>query len=130
MTPRNTATLGLRGEEAAARYLSEHGYHVLHRRFRYGKKEIDIIARTKDLLVFVEVKARSFSPVNFRRFGRPCLSVNTEKRRCLRQAATAYLRSLDRPLRVRFDVIEVYFEQDPPHDLLSLHHMPDAFRAE
>ena len=45
-------------EGLAALYLAAKGYRVLARRFRSGGGEIDLVARRKDILVFVEVKAR------------------------------------------------------------------------
>ena len=52
-------TLGVWGEEKAARFLTEQGYTILERNFhsRYG--EIDLIAEDQDFLVFVEVKLRA-----------------------------------------------------------------------
>ena len=46
------------GEDLAVHYLSEKGYAILERDWRYGHKDIDIIAISDDTLVFVEVKTR------------------------------------------------------------------------
>ncbi|MCP4228843.1 MAG: YraN family protein [bacterium] len=48
--------LGRRGEEAAAVYLIENGYEIIHRNWRCSRGEIDIITRKGDCYVFVEVK--------------------------------------------------------------------------
>ena len=48
--------LGDKGEMLAGRFLLDKGYAVLHYNWRSGHKEIDIIARQRDVLVFVEVK--------------------------------------------------------------------------
>ena len=50
--------LGDKGEMLAGRFLLDKGYAVLHYNWRSGHKEIDIIARQRDVLVFVEVKSR------------------------------------------------------------------------
>lgn len=50
---------GLSAESRAAAYLIAKGYRVLARRFRTPQGEIDIVARRRNLLVFVEVKARA-----------------------------------------------------------------------
>ena len=50
---------GKKGEQLAVDYLTENGYKVIHRNYRYLKAEIDIIARKGDILAIVEVKSRS-----------------------------------------------------------------------
>src|SRR5215467_5803054 len=50
---------GLSAESRAAAYLIAKGYRIVARRFRSGVGEIDIIARRRGTIVFVEVKARS-----------------------------------------------------------------------
>jgi putative endonuclease len=49
---------GLSAESRAAAYLIAKGYRILGRRFRTPVGEIDIVARRRGVLVFVEVKAR------------------------------------------------------------------------
>jgi putative endonuclease len=49
---------GLSGEACAAAYLMAKGYRILAKRFRTPYGEIDIVARRRNLLAFVEVKAR------------------------------------------------------------------------
>src|SRR6202000_2827090 len=50
---------GLSAESRAAAYLMAKGYRILAKRFRTRYGEIDLVARRRDLLVFVEVKARA-----------------------------------------------------------------------
>jgi putative endonuclease len=50
---------GLSAETRAAAYLMAKGYRVLARRFRTPYGEIDIVARRRNLLAFIEVKARA-----------------------------------------------------------------------
>src|ERR1700720_1874247 len=50
--------LGISAESRAAAFLIAKGYRILGRRWRSPVGEIDIIARRRQLLVFVEVKAR------------------------------------------------------------------------
>jgi putative endonuclease len=50
---------GLSAEARAAAYLMAKGYRILARRFRTPHGEIDIVARRRNLLTFVEVKARA-----------------------------------------------------------------------
>jgi putative endonuclease len=49
---------GLSAESRAAAYLVAEGYRILGRRFRTPVGEIDIVARRRGVLIFVEVKAR------------------------------------------------------------------------
>jgi putative endonuclease len=50
---------GLSAESRAAAYLMAKGYRILARRFRTPHGEIDLVARRRNLLAFVEVKARA-----------------------------------------------------------------------
>jgi putative endonuclease len=50
---------GLSAESRAAAYLMAKGYRILAKRFRTPYGEIDLVARKRNLLVFVEVKARA-----------------------------------------------------------------------
>jgi putative endonuclease len=50
---------GLSAEARAAAYLMAKGYRILAKRFRSPYGEIDIVARKRNLLAFVEVKARA-----------------------------------------------------------------------
>lgn len=95
--------LGARGEKAAAKHLRRQGYKILLKNFRSGKAEVDIVARHKDWLVFVEVKTRETEE-----FGAPSEAVDREKQRNLSKAALDYLRLLGNPrVHFRFDVVEV-----------------------
>ena len=49
---------GISAESRAAAFLIAKGFRILARRYRTPVGEIDIVARRRKLLVFVEVKAR------------------------------------------------------------------------
>lgn len=51
--------LGMHGEEVAQTFLQKEGYAICHTNWRYGHKEIDIIAMHADVLAFIEVKTRT-----------------------------------------------------------------------
>src|SRR6202790_4486593 len=50
---------GLSAESRAAAYLMAKGYRILAKRFRTPYGEIDIVARKRNILAFIEVKARA-----------------------------------------------------------------------
>lgn len=100
------AELGRRGEALAALHLEALGFQVLARNVRQGRLELDIIAQRGALVVFCEVRARTSD-----RFISPAHTIDHEKIRKLRQAATSWLRSagLGR-VQVRFDACCIVFD--------------------
>jgi putative endonuclease len=94
--------LGRWGEQAAADYLEKQGYVILERNFRAARGEIDLVARQKNILVFVEVKARSSN-----RYGYPEYSVSPKKRQHILSAAQEYILSHPEFRTWRVDVIAV-----------------------
>ena len=107
------------GERLAAWYLLCHGCRILERNYRYGRWEIDIVARERrtGTLLFVEVKTRSNTS-----FGRPADAVTAQKQHFLTRAAEGYLKTHDGfDVPTRFDVVEVYTKP------LRIVHLPGAF---
>lgn len=105
-------SLGKRGEDLACAELEKRGYVILDRRFRTRCGELDIVARDGNVLVFVEVKARSGG-----NFGTPFESVTRQKRQRLSQMAASYL-CVKRLAAVacRFDVVSI-LEQQGTHTI-------------
>lgn len=100
--------VGKRGEELAALYLKKQGFTIVAKNYRLSHDEIDIIAEDEKYIVFAEVKSRAQTEGN-KRYGRPALAVDYDKKKNLLRAAQKYLR-LERPNKQpRIDVIEVYF---------------------
>ena len=94
---------GNAGEDAACAFLAKKGWEILGRNVRKGRNEIDIIARKRGLIAFVEVKARSGLG-----FGTPAEAVNFEKQRRIAQAAALYMQENGlSEANIRFDVIEI-----------------------
>lgn len=115
--PGNT---GRAGEEIAAAYLRRLGWKLVERNYRKRFGEIDIIAEDDDVLVFVEVKTRSY-----KRFGSPLEAVDARKQHRMIRAAQSYLSesgSHDRP--ARFDVVAIMLQNvEKP----ELEHIRNAF---
>jgi len=78
--------LGQLGEELATRHLQRLGYVILQRNYRCTSGEMDIIARDKDRLAFVEVRTRRSAT-----FGTPEESVTPRKQERLANIARTYL---------------------------------------
>lgn len=91
---------GRLAEDIAARALRELGYTILQQNFatRYG--EIDIIAKDKDILVFVEVKAKTGTLL-----GLPEEMVTRGKLQRVRNMATVYTKGESIPCRI--DVVAI-----------------------
>ena len=100
--------VGKRGEELAAEFLENIGFTVICRNLRVSHDEIDIIAEDSKYIVFAEVKSRAQTESN-KRFGRPCLAVDYEKKQKLLRSVSEYLRREHPAKQPRIDVIEVYF---------------------
>ena len=101
--------LGRQGETIAASYLSSKGYEILHTNWYFEKKELDIIARDQDVLVFVEVKTR-INEV----FEKPDDLISNRKIRFIVEAADAYIKQFNLDLKARFDVIIVILGAGKP----------------
>ena len=93
---------GREGEDAAVRLLETSGYAVIARNVRLPGGEIDVIARDRDVIVFVEVKARASQ-----RFGSALAAVDARKRRTLRALAADWLQISAPGRTARFDVVTI-----------------------
>ncbi|MBP7341464.1 MAG: YraN family protein [Smithellaceae bacterium] len=97
---------GKRGEAIAVDYLRKKGFRIIEVNYRCPIGEIDIVARDKNELVFVEVKARKSSALGF-----PEQAVGIGKQRKMSQLALWYLREKKQDeARARFDVVAVLLE--------------------
>ena len=99
---------GIKGEELAAKYLVQQGYEILEKNFRSQQGEIDLVARDRQILVFVEVKNYSFKS-----YGSPLSAVRKSKRESIVHAARTYLlKNKIKNVNCRFDVLTVYRRAD------------------
>ena len=110
------------GEDAAAHYLSEKGYTILHRNIRFPEGELDFVTKQGKMLIFIEVKTRETE-----KFGSPYQSVSAGKQR--RQAAMAsrfisICRLWNVP--IRFDVISIVLLSGQPS---KIEHIENAFQV-
>lgn len=95
---------GKTGETIASEYLNGLGYSLLYKNFRCRQGEIDLIARDKDEIVFIEVKTRKS-----KNYGEAKEAVNKEKIKHIIRTAMYYLYITKQETAfVRIDVIEIY----------------------
>jgi len=110
---------GNSSEDTAARILRRKGYKILERNFRTPLGEIDIIAKHKGAIVFIEVKARRSST-----YGDPKWAVTPTKKRKISKVALTYLKmNGGTQTKARFDVVTVQHNQDQP----KVEIIPNAF---
>jgi len=102
-------------ERLAERFYVDKGFDILERNWRAGRKEIDLIVRKRDVIVFVEVKSSAS-----KRFGHPVERVDRRKRENLAHCARQYIIAQDLSgVDLRFDVITFVDGK--------LEHYPNAF---
>jgi len=99
MKSQNLAT-GRLGETAATENLKQKGYEILERNFRNKFGEIDIFAKDKNTLVFVEVKTKIGDA-----FGLPEEMINKNKLSKIRRMATIYTKGYE--TLCRLDIIAI-----------------------
>jgi len=103
----NLKKFGTDGENIARLFLEQKGYEIIEKNYRAkNRKEIDIIARKGEYIIFAEVKTRSSL-----KYGVPSESVNINKQKHIISAAKYFLTvnwRLYAESQPRFDIIEVY----------------------
>ena len=106
---KDSLSLGIKAEEKAEAFLKNNGYKILERNYKTKLGEIDIIAKDKESLCFVEVKCRSSN-----RFGSGFEAVSGLKQRQISKTALGYLKEnnlLDK--KARFDVVSLDYSGSP-----------------
>lgn len=117
MKSKNYAT-GRNAEALATKALVEKGYEILENNFRNKFGEIDIIAKDKGALVFVEVKAKTGAD-----FGLPEEMINRGKLQRVKNMAVIYLKGQN--VQCRIDVVAVVLS--PEGELLRLTHYENVY---
>jgi putative endonuclease len=125
MTSKRTSKqeTGQRGEDVALTYLQKKGYVVLERNFRSPFGEVDIVARDKDTLVFVEVRTGGRGRIHD-----PEETVGPRKQLRIGRTALFYMKRhrLEDQWAARFDVVAV----EEGEKGLEVRHIEDAFEFE
>ena len=115
--------MGIRGERVAEKWLSVHGWEIAERRFRNGRRDIDLVATRAEsvgrTVAFVEVKTRASAD-----FGGPVSAVNWRKQRELSRSAKVWMSRFEKPGDTfRFDVIGVILGEEK----VRVQHVENAF---
>ena len=94
---------GILGEKLAKDFLKKRGYRTLETNYRCPHGEIDIVAKHKDFLVFIEVRTKTSLE-----FGSPEESITPAKKERLRATAGHYQQTHNNlPLLWRIDVVAI-----------------------
>jgi len=125
MTQTKAQALGALGERIAERWLVREGWQVVDRRWRSGRRDLDLVALRDDVVAFVEVKTRRSVWS-----GGPVEAVNWRKQRELTRSAMAWIDQrglLIGPSSVsyRFDVVGVVASRER----VGVRHVTGAFSA-
>lgn len=113
-------SLGDEGEKIAQEFFKKKGFKILEKNYRTVFGEIDIIAKDKDVLVFIEVKTRADAA-----FGHPFEAVDRRKREKIRKVALCYMKNLKKECAARFDVLSINVEGGSE----KIEHFRDAFEV-
>ena len=117
--PNSNQETGMLGEQIAKDYLISLHYKILEQNYRYSKSEIDLIAKDDDILVFIEVKTRSYDY-----FGPPESFVSEYKEVLIHEAGSYYMETINHDWEFRFDIIAIILNKDGSY---QLEHHKDAF---
>ena len=94
------------GEDIAAGFLVKNDYRISERNYRCPIGEIDIVARDKNDLVFVEVKTRRSADLGY-----PEQAVGIKKQKKISKLALWYLQEKKlNGVRTRFDVVAIMMQ--------------------
>ena len=98
---------GILGEKLAKDFLKKRGYHIIETNYRCPEGEIDIVARHRDYLVFIEVRTKKSLE-----FGSPEESITPAKKERMRATAFRYRQTHNNPPSLwRIDVVAVELNQ-------------------
>lgn len=109
---------GQEGERIALAYLRKKGYILLSKNWRFGRIELDLVMRSGETIVFIEVKTRKDN-----NFGYPEESVSNAKQAKIATAAEAYIVAFKIENQARFDILAITRVQNN----WDIFHIEDAF---
>ena len=111
--------LGKWGEDIAQDFLRQNGYRILYRDWKYGHRDLDLVAIDNDVLVIVEVKTRRNE-----RFQDAEEAVSPQKIRSISIAANTLVKEMCFDGDIRFDIITIV---GAPETSYEIRHIEGAF---
>lgn len=120
----NHLMFGAFGEKCAVKFLKKKHYKILEKNYKTKLGEIDIIARDKEYIVFIEVKSRDADPLLSGVY-----AVDQKKRRHIMRTAAFYLSQNRCELQPRFDILEIEIDRKN-QKTVSYNHIENAFMQE
>jgi putative endonuclease len=110
---------GKQGEALAEEYLKRKGFAILEKNYRYGHKEIDLIGKDGNTIVFIEVKTGRST-----KFGTPEWWVSIRKQKNLIEAASDFIQKRNiTDCDFRFDVLAITYKERE----VNIEHIKNAF---
>ena len=110
--------IGIKGEILARTYLQDNGFTIRHYNWRFGHKEIDIVADKNNILHIIEVKTRTSSYL-----AQPKEAVVRSKQKNIIAAAEAYIIQYNINFDTQFDIISIIFNNNNS----KIEYIPNAF---
>ena len=114
--------LGKKGEDIALKYLTEKGYELVARNYRFSRYgELDLVMKDGKYLVFIEVRTKKNKI-----YGSPLETIDYAKRRQIEKMAQLFLvrEKLPQDTFCRFDAIGIIA---PDNNEPEIEHIQDAF---
>jgi putative endonuclease len=106
----NLKEFGKKGEKLALKFLKKNKYKIIEKNFSSKFGEIDIIAKDKDTLAFIEVKTRKEQE-----FFTPLDSINFNKKMHIIKTAQDFINKHKINIPCRFDILSIVVRNDKPH---------------
>lgn len=101
--PSKDQQFGKESESTAVKLLKKQGYKIIEQNYRTKLGEIDIIAKEKNTIVFIEVKSRKSVS-----YGNPKYAVTPKKMRKISMVALYFLKVTNQSSsKARFDVVAI-----------------------
>ena len=117
-----TKKLGDWGEDVALDFLVRNKYAPVAKGFRTRFGEIDLIVKSREFIVFVEVKLRKNAD-----FAHGREYVTKSKQKKIKTTANLWLASRSLQLQPRFDVVEIYAPYGTDTKSPEILHIENAF---
>jgi putative endonuclease len=106
---------GRAGEQMAAEWLEQRGFHIIFRNWKFRRYEVDIIASRAGILHMIEVKSRHDDL-----FGKPEDWVNYKKGRHLLSAGEAFQHQYPEWMLIQYDIVSILLTGDGKPDLFFI----------